>query len=261
MNLASILSYGVLVILYCFLSPATLFLQDRRVKTTVANAQDAVFCVVLTGDHPILSILSAFLKFILIDPSMANDNAWATEGLLTARMLVPTSAFDLMAKLVMYLTTAVSLRKATVDLCDATNASVLLLYRRRHLHLNAILCYTWGIAVAIAMCRAVGFRQPCPSHCITHAYPMFDLSCRCTYANINCARLDIDDPSPLLDPGKIGTNLFYLQTSCCPLRDGLPKEMLEPFLQLSQISLFFTEMQSWKGPLPSTVNNRSGTFL
>ncbi|KAH9119267.1 hypothetical protein LEN26_006564 [Aphanomyces euteiches] len=83
---------------------------------------------------------------------------------------------------------------------------------------------------------------------------MFDLSCRCMYANINCARLDIDDPSPLLDPEKIGTNLFYLQTSRCPLRDGLPKEMLEPFTQLSQISLF-TEMQSWNGPLPSTVNN------
>ncbi|CAK4786827.1 hypothetical protein Ae201684P_007779 [Aphanomyces euteiches] len=192
---------------------------------------------------------------------MANDNAWATEAILTARMLVPTSVFDLLAKLVMYITTLYSLRHAMLDLCDACRtdptkySSDPSRRRRRFLKVNAFLCGAWGVVFSGLIIQAVGFRIACPSYCFTHSYPMLDLSCHCIYTHVNCAQLGIGNPIPLLSTDKIGTSLFYLEMSRCPfLRDGLAKETLAPFEQLNQIALLFSDMETWNGPLPSTIN-------
>ncbi|CAK4749340.1 unnamed protein product [Aphanomyces euteiches] len=83
---------------------------------------------------------------------------------------------------------------------------------------------------------------------------MLDLSCHCIYTHVNCAQLGIGNPIPLLSTDKIGTSLFYLEMSRCSLRDGLAKETLAPFEQLNQIALLFSDMETWNGPLPSTIN-------
>ncbi|CAK4695283.1 unnamed protein product [Aphanomyces euteiches] len=256
-RLGAILSYALLVV-YCFLSPVTLFIHNPRVKTTLVNVEGAVFRVVLCGGHPLVSVAGHIVKYILLDPSMANDNAWATEALLTTRMLVPTSIFDLMAKLTMYITTMASLRRAMLDLCDGCCVDPSKFAskppRRQLLKINAFLCGAWGVVLSVLIVQAIGFRMTCPSYCVTHARPMLDLSCQCIYTHVNCAQLGVDDPSPLLSADKLGTSLFYLEISRCALRDGLATETLAPFEQLNQITLLFSNMETWHGPLPSTVN-------
>ncbi|CAK4375460.1 unnamed protein product [Aphanomyces euteiches] len=190
---------------------------------------------------------------------MANRNKWATEAILTAWLLVPTSAFDLLAKLVMYITTLYCLQRATLDLCDACRLEpskhTPKASRRRLLTVNALVCGAWGVVLSGFIIQAVGFRIACPSYCFTHSYPMLDLSCHCIYTHVNCAQLGIGNPIPLLSTDKIGTSLFYLEMSRCPfLRDGLAKETLAPFEQLNQIALLFSDMETWNGPLPSTIN-------
>ncbi|CAK5122110.1 unnamed protein product, partial [Aphanomyces euteiches] len=142
-RLGAILSYALLVVVYCFLSPVTLFIHNPRVKTTLVNVEDAVFRV---GRW-------THCQYILLDPSMANDNAWATEALLTTRMLVPTSIFDLMAKLTMYITTMASLRRATLDLCDGCRVDPSKFAskppRRQLLKINAFLCGAWGVVLSV----------------------------------------------------------------------------------------------------------------
>ncbi|KAF0743446.1 hypothetical protein Ae201684P_007834 [Aphanomyces euteiches] len=264
-HLPALLSYAGLVVLDCFVSPVTLLIRNREMKTTSENLADVVFCVALSGGHPTISARIPIFIYVVMDPNMSNDNAWAAEAVLTARrMLVPTSGLDLFAKLTMYGTPAVSLRRSLNSLRGIRRSdpskNQIQSPRRRLLCLIVFGCTLWGMAFLFLVCRAVGFRDACPAYCVTHAYPLVDLSCLCIYANINCVKQGIDNPSALLHRDKVGPSLFFLQISRCPLKQGLAKETLEPFTQLGQIMLLFTDMEAWDGPLPPDVNQVSIRF-
>ncbi|CAK4837967.1 unnamed protein product [Aphanomyces euteiches] len=247
-HLPALLSYAGLVVLDCFVSPVTLLIRNREMKTTSENLADVVFCVALSGGHPTISARIPIFIYVVMDPNMSNDNAWAAEAVLTARrMLVPTSGLDLFAKLTMY----PSQRSKQESNSVATTTAFML---------DRVWLHSVGNGVFVSICRAVGFRDACPAYCVTHAYPLVDLSCLCIYANINCVKQGIDNPSALLHRDKVGSSLFFLQISRCPLKQGLAKETLEPFTQLGQIMLLFTDMEAWDGPLPPDVNQVSIRF-
>ncbi|KAF0703602.1 hypothetical protein As57867_007572, partial [Aphanomyces stellatus] len=113
----------------------------------------------------------------------------------------------------------------------------------------------WACILTIVLVRSLALRHPCPSYCIADVRPLFDDTCQCAYANINCVALNATDPTEFLHPEDVGTHMFYLQISRCDLRTGLSQMSLTPFVNLNKLMLVYSNMESWEGPMPPSVGS------
>ncbi|ETV96935.1 hypothetical protein H310_09797 [Aphanomyces invadans] len=126
-------------------------------------------------------------------------------------------------------------------------------YFRWLLRINLVVNVGWSVVLLVWMGIALGVDRSCPVYCLAQATPLWDMTCQCAYANINCAKLNIADPAPLLSHTIVGTSLFYLQVSRCAVPDGLPPPVLAPFQNLGKVSILFSNLSTWDGPLPPSV--------
>ncbi|RHY20993.1 hypothetical protein DYB32_009921 [Aphanomyces invadans] len=255
------LSFGLVVVFYSFASPWFLFLRSMRTKATLFNFADTIVSFILSTGHPLASLVFTLLRYVVVDQTLGQDNLWATQSILLTRLLVPSSAFDLMCKIGMHLGTFIALRRSrsTVELLKKSRTSPLtrLSLRRTRFHwvvrLNVVISVGWSLALLGAMIVALNYRAQCPPYCLAISSPLWSLTCECAYANLNCVKLGIDDPIPLLSPQAIGTSLFYLQISRCAIPNGLPPDAIAPFSRLCKVLVLFSNLSTWEGPLPPSV--------
>ncbi|RHZ08894.1 hypothetical protein DYB37_008919 [Aphanomyces astaci] len=256
-----VVSYAVIVILYSVLSPCLIFINNIQTKYTLVCYVDALFSFTLSCGHPMFSVAIQGLELILINPNLVRDNRWTTETLLFARLFGITSPVDFFVKHVMHLSTYFTICRLanTSHSADSNKDQSSVLQRSQQnrvmRRLNLGVSSGLGVVCAILLGRCLLYREPCPSYCVSNMQPLVDLGCHCAYANINCHTLGIDDPTPLLDPRIIGTRLVYVQFSRCDLENGLNATSVVPFQQITKIQVIFSNMSSWTGPLPASLNN------
>ncbi|RHY35903.1 hypothetical protein DYB35_013245 [Aphanomyces astaci] len=267
---AKVMSYGLAVALYSFASPLFLFVRSVRAKTTLLNFADAFVSFTLSTGHPLFSLVITVFHYVVVEPSLSQDNLSATRSMLLTRRLVPSSAFDTMCKLGMHLGTYIALGQAhaATQLLKSRKLSTTPFlhnpaesHNRWLLRLNLGINSGWAVVLVVSMSVALsGLRTPCPVYCLAESSPLWDLTCQCAYANVNCVKLGIDDPLPLLSPQLLGASLFYLQISRCAVPNGLPPSTLAPFSNLGKVAILFSNLSTWDGPLPPSVANLSLRF-
>ncbi|RHY83746.1 hypothetical protein DYB35_010061, partial [Aphanomyces astaci] len=256
-----VVSYAAIVLLYSVLSPCLVFINNIQTKYTLVCYADALFSFTLSCGHPMFSVAIQALELIVVNPNLVRNNRWSAETLLFARLFGVTGPVDFFVKHVMHLSTYFTICRLanTAHLADSNKDQSSDLQRNHQnrvmRRLNLGVSSGLGVVCAILLGRCLLYREPCPSYCLSKMQPLMDLGCHCAYVNINCHTLGIDDPTPLLDPRIIGTRLVYVQFSRCDLENGLNATSMVPFQQITKIQVTFSNMSSWTGPLPASLNN------
>ncbi|KAF0709410.1 hypothetical protein As57867_005919, partial [Aphanomyces stellatus] len=246
------ISYLGIVILYSFASPLILFVRNTRAKTTLINLADSIFSFALSCGHPMFAVVLAMLDYVLLNANLAHDNLWATRTALLARLLAISDVFDYICKCAMHLGTFIALlrfvrtlrRRPSPNHPTVADIPVIVTPRKRLLlRVNLWMNVAWACILTIVLVRSLALRHPCPSYCIADVRPLFDDTCQCAYANINCVALNATDPTEFLHPEDVGTHMFYLQISRCDLRTGLSQMSLTPFVNLNKLMLVYSNME------------------
>ncbi|ETV96937.1 hypothetical protein H310_09799 [Aphanomyces invadans] len=68
-------------------------------KSTLLNLADTIVSFTLSTGHPLFSLIITVFHYLVLEPTLAQDNLWATRSTLLTRLLVPSSAFDMLCKL------------------------------------------------------------------------------------------------------------------------------------------------------------------
>ncbi|KAF0691208.1 Aste57867_17522 [Aphanomyces stellatus] len=256
---AKTISYLVIVIAYCFLSPLILFIRNTSAKATVINFADSVFSFNLSCGHPMYAVVIRMVQYVVFNPNLKNDNVFVTQVNLLGRTQAISNFFDYLCKVGMHLGTIIALHRLVQSIKDASAATpppklVSNIRRDRLLRVNLWVNILMGIALTAILIRSLLAHQACPSHCLGDVRPLFDDKCHCAYAHINCHTLNVSDPVPFMDPTTIGTKLFVLQISRCDVPTGLPASAMAPFNEsFYRIMILFSNLRTWDGPLPSSL--------
>ncbi|KAF0695895.1 Aste57867_13309 [Aphanomyces stellatus] len=255
-ELATAMSYAALVILYSFVSPWILFIRNKHARTSVNNLADTLFSFCLSCGHPMVATVLPLLDYLLFDVNLQADNLWCTRVLLLGRVQSISNAFDYFCKLGMHVGTLLALSRLGLSANHVLPHKEYQSPRRRlFLRINAVATTTLACVATVAVVVSQTHRHACPSYCVADVHPLFDKSCQCVYADLNCHVLQMDDPTPLLNTTIIGSSLFYLQISRCSVPQGLPSTALAPFTDIYRLLINFSNLQSWTGPLPPSLNS------
>ncbi|KAF0697784.1 hypothetical protein As57867_011534, partial [Aphanomyces stellatus] len=220
---AKAISYLSIVIIYSFASPLILLVRNTRTKTTLINLADSIFSFALSCGHPLFAVLLDLVDCVFHNTSIFHDSHWSTRVALLVRLLTIADAFDYICKCAMHLGTFIALVRLVQALTTPAIGDVSLrISPTKHLLLrvNLWMNVAWACILTIVLVRSLALRHPCPSYCIADVRPLFDDTCQCAYANINCVALNATDPTEFLHPEDVGTHMFYLQISRCDLRTG-----------------------------------------
>ncbi|KAF0687525.1 Aste57867_20738 [Aphanomyces stellatus] len=264
--------YASLLIVYALASPAALFHRNATIKGTIVNVLDFAFGFTLSCCIPAIGVVVLFAA----GPNaiQGQDNAWYTRLVTLSRMAVVSSPVDFVCQVCMHLGTYVSLTRLQHSIAAhprhrskiliASDSTLRRLTKqlvpskrttRRAVVVNAVLTGTWGFVLTGLVVRAVAFREICPSHCTLAATPLFDLSCSCLYANVNCHVLQTQDVDALLDPVTIGTRILVLQLARCDVPRGIDTATLAPHQALIRLAVLFSHMTQWDATLPASVGS------
>ncbi|KAF0696926.1 Aste57867_12345 [Aphanomyces stellatus] len=278
--------YSVVVLLHCCVAPLIFYSRHSQLKGVFVKFTNSVISFCLTVVFPLAGVVVPSLAYLLVDPNLPYDPTWSTRVMLVSRVVVVASPSDYVTKLVMDAGTLFSLRKLGSVLAksvpytklrhhqnialggiSAANSIELIKpivhgFRRVRRPQRQHACYLvwsvlWGIVLVILLVRAWFFRTNCPVTCVAQSIPIFDLTCRCKYVHVNCHAIGNEslDVASVLDPAQLGHDVFFLQVSRCALPDGIPSASLAAQPQLEKIHIQFTNMTSWSGTLPPSVNH------
>ncbi|RHY25584.1 hypothetical protein DYB32_008217 [Aphanomyces invadans] len=88
-----VISYGLVVVLYSFASPLLLFIRSVGTKSAVLNLADAIVCFILSTGHPLFSLIITVFHYLVLEPTLAQDNLWATRSTLLTRPRLAADGF------------------------------------------------------------------------------------------------------------------------------------------------------------------------
>ncbi|ETV94918.1 hypothetical protein H310_11564 [Aphanomyces invadans] len=71
---SKVISYAVIVILYCCVSPLILLIRNTQAKTSIVNLADAIVCFTLSCGHPFAAVTIQLVEYTLLNPNLGNDN-------------------------------------------------------------------------------------------------------------------------------------------------------------------------------------------
>ncbi|CAK4683316.1 unnamed protein product [Aphanomyces euteiches] len=262
-------SFAAVTSLYCLVIPWCLFASDTFVRKSLVSFIASALSFVLATAFPIGLYMSRAFQYVFVDPQLRLDSAFITTIMVLGRYLVVSSPLDLMTKLTQQLlsflavcrladllrpprtstTTTTSAIESRARLIDSfglqfTNHRLLILY----LVVNLV----WGAVILLCAGLAMWKREICPSTCVLGVAPWFDVQCNCVYSFVNCATTQATDANGTMDdvfnPDLMGTSLLNVLIARCPVRDGIPVELLVPFKDLYSITILFSNMTQWPAP-------------
>ncbi|KAG9404561.1 hypothetical protein AC1031_004764 [Aphanomyces cochlioides] len=259
-------SFAAVTSLYCLVIPWCLFASDTFVRKSLVSFIASALSFVLATAFPIGLYLSRAFQYVFVDPQLRLDSAFITTIMLLGRYLVVSSPLDLMTKVTQQLssflavcrladllrpprtstTTTTSAIESKARLNDSfglqfNNCRLLILY----LVVNLI----WGAVILLCAGLAMWKREICPTTCVLSVAPWFDVQCNCVYSFVNCATQATDanfTMDNVFNPDLMGTSLLNILIARCPVRDGIPVELLAPFKDLN--SILFSNMKQWPAP-------------
>ncbi|KAF0696923.1 Aste57867_12342 [Aphanomyces stellatus] len=281
-SFATVVVLHSLVTPYLFYNPTT-----SRFRILLVSWTSSLFSFCLSCLFPFLGVCLPGLHYLVVDRAVANDPLWLTRVLLISRAVVASSTLDFITKVVLNVSTLVSLHRLALLLVAHSKTRTIApiipaaplttaasqprptrpphpTWKQRWLALHTDRPWTgfvlsslvaWGLLLVILLLRTWHFRTACPPTCVAHATPLLDLTCRCKYVHVNChaignESLDVDSQ---LSPTKLGKELFYLRVSRCDLPTGLSPGTLAAQPLVDTINVEFTNMTQWSGVLPSST--------
>ncbi|KAH9122253.1 hypothetical protein LEN26_008806 [Aphanomyces euteiches] len=259
---AAAFSFAAVTSLSCLVIPWFLFASHRFVRKSLVFFLASLISFVLATGFPLGLFIARVIQYLFIEAKLAQDATFATTLILLGRYLLVTSPMDFLTKVALQLSSFVAVyrlanlsRRGHARIVSTPSSKAHLCHsfelqftNNRRLILYLVANLVWGICILGCAGSAMWNRQVCPSHCVLTIAPLLDHSCRCIYVDVNCANMPAAINSTmenLLNPDRIGTSLFILIVSRCPLRRGIPLRLLASFPQLYSISIFFSNMTQW----------------
>ncbi|KAH9089885.1 hypothetical protein Ae201684P_014831 [Aphanomyces euteiches] len=182
-------------------------------------------------------LILPLLHYKFVDSTMVSSPRWLTHYILYVRYNFVTSLTDLIAKVVCQLGSLVSLWRLVghVELLAALQK-----HPRPYSTLNRASPSRTGLNVYLLVSVAWGIT-------------LF-ANCQCMFVHVNCPFLGHQDVDLELQARQLGSNVFAIVVSRCDLHDGIANSTLRQFEQLYFLGIHFTNMTSWDGQLPPSIN-------
>ncbi|CAK4149590.1 unnamed protein product [Aphanomyces euteiches] len=184
-------------------------------------------------------LILPLLHYKFVDSTMVSSPRWLTHYILYVRYNFVTSLTDLIAKVVCQLGSLVSLWRLVghVELLAALQK-----HPRPYSTLNRASPSRTGLNVYLLVSVAWG---------ITLFASLVHV---CMFVHVNCPFLGHQDVDLELQARQLGSNVFAIVVSRCDLHDGIANSTLRQFEQLYFLGIHFTNMTSWDGQLPPSIN-------
>ncbi|ETV96936.1 hypothetical protein H310_09798 [Aphanomyces invadans] len=88
-----VILYGLVVVFYSFASPLLLFIRSVGTKSAFLNLVDAIVTFILSTGHPLFSLIITVFHYLVLEPTLAQDNLWATRSTLLTRPRLAADGF------------------------------------------------------------------------------------------------------------------------------------------------------------------------
>ncbi|EQC30449.1 hypothetical protein SDRG_11769 [Saprolegnia diclina VS20] len=254
-NLDIAFVYPMLVGLSTAVSPWFFLFTDPFVHRDLWLLFNCLLSFVLASGLYLVAFVPPLLSLKFGDPRQIFSMAWTTEYTLLTRYIVPVSAIDLAEKAALFglswfnaqrLVTNTHRRHAVVPLHRGPTRVTIRSKPRAFrilLWCNLLLGSTIVVAAVFNVVRA----PACPDGCLLATHPWFAAQCECAYYHLRCQPPTVSPNfTHLLSPARLGTQLFYLHVTECPLVFGFDVSHLVPFEQLFGLTIEFSDMTTWE---------------
>ncbi|CAK4660650.1 unnamed protein product, partial [Aphanomyces euteiches] len=258
--------YVLLVVLYITATAYVLLANHSATKLVLLNWASSLISFGLSSLLHYFGLILPLLYYKFVDPTLESSPTWLTHYILYIRYNFITSATDLVAKGVVQLGSLVSLWRL-VDNINMTKTLATIQTRTgsffqprrarppsKYVMLYVSCTILWAIFLALSLLHAMWFRASCPASCMEYVSPLWTSKCQCMYVHVNCHLLGHQDVEKELQASQLSSNVFAIMVSRCDLTHGISNATLNQFQELYFVGIHFTNMTSWDGQLPPSIN-------
>ncbi|RHY66998.1 hypothetical protein DYB26_003627, partial [Aphanomyces astaci] len=273
-NHAIVATYVGFVALHAMVTPMFFATRHTATKIVMVNWTSSMCSFVTSSVVHIFGMIIPLARYVWLDPNLGRNPIFLVRGVKYARYNLVTSVGDWVAKCGIQLGSIVSLWRLVHSLRIASKAQrrgspltkqpsmqpsrPLLAFFRLNLYVRLYIVGSslWGAVLLVSLAHTTWYRQPCPTTCQSFTTPLWDTTCQCLYAHVNCATLHVDDVDKALDASLLGQILFAILISRCDLPRGVRNATLHQFPALYYFGVKFTNTTSWtdQASLPPVVN-------
>ncbi|RHZ23064.1 hypothetical protein DYB37_002328 [Aphanomyces astaci] len=270
-NHVVVATYVGFVALHAMVTPLFFATRHTATKIVMVNWTSSVCSFVTSSVVHIFGMVIPLVRYVWLDPNLARNPLFLVREVKYARYNLVTSVGDWVAKCGIQLGSIVSLWRLMHSLRIATKTQrrgspltkqpsmqtpQALLRLNRYVRLYIVGSSLWGAVLLVSLAHTNWYRQPCPTTCQAFTTPLWDTTCQCLYAHVNCATLNVNDVDKALDASLLGPNLFAILISRCDLPSGVRNATLHQFPALYYFGVKFTNTTTWpdQASLPPAVN-------
>ncbi|KDO22625.1 hypothetical protein SPRG_12264 [Saprolegnia parasitica CBS 223.65] len=253
-NLDIAFVYPMLVGLSTAVSPWFFLFTDPFVHRDLWLLFNCLLSFVLASGLYLVAFVPPLLSLKFGDPRQAFSMAWTTEYTLLTRYMVPMSPIDLAEKATLFglswfnaqRLVANTHRRHAVAPLHRGPTRVTIRSKPRAFRVLLWCNLLLGLSIVVAAVVSVARAPACPDGCLLATHPWFAAQCECAFFHLRCEPHNMSpNLTRVLSPAQLGTQLFYLHVTECPLVSGLDLSHLAPFKQLFGLTIEFSDMTTW----------------